>query len=116
MGLTVRSQRVEMDRGLTLPTCTVRAESEGRDSRRAGSCVREYAVIQAQVTGTQSKSGRFLAYGTEECKNCTASGMAGSRDSNDAINSGLPRLFSLPPSSPPSPSLFPSSLPLPPSR
>lgn len=32
MGLTVRSQRVKMDRGLTLSTCAVRAESEGRDS------------------------------------------------------------------------------------
>ena len=103
MGLTVRSQRVEMDRGLTLSSCAVRAESEGRDSRGAGSCVGEYAVIQAQVTGTQSKSGGFLAYGTEECKSCTASGTAGSRDSNDAINSGLPRLFSLLPSPRPLP-------------
>lgn len=32
MGLTVRSQRVKMDRGLTLSTCAVRAESEGMDS------------------------------------------------------------------------------------
>ena len=53
-------------------------------------------MIQVQVTGTQSKSGRFLAYGTEECKNCTASGTAGSRDANDAVQSGLPRLPSLP--------------------
>lgn len=85
-----------MDRGLTLSTCAVRAESERRDSWGAGSCVQEEAIIQVQVTGTRSKSGRFLAYGTEEGKNCTASGTAGSRDANDAVQSGLPRLLSLP--------------------
>ena len=73
--------------------------------------VRKYVVIQLQVTETQSKRGRFLAYGTEESKNCTASGMAGSRGSNDTIRPGLPPLLSLLPLPSPIPSCFSSSSP-----
>lgn len=51
--------------------------------------IKKYVVIPLQMPETQSKRGKILT-GNEESKNSTASGMAASRGSNDAIRSALP--------------------------
>lgn len=55
--------------------------------------IKKYVVFFIMSYRNPKQKG-LLTYGNEESKDSAASGMAGSRDSNDAIRSALPPHFS----------------------